>query len=144
MNLRDGLNMAAEEGLDLVEVAPQAKPPVCRIMDYGKYKYEQAKKAKEARKNQNIINIKEIQVGLKIEEHDLETKVKRARKFLENRDKVKLRIIFRGREITHQDQGLNLIKIIAEKVEDLGKPENKPRVEGRNMIVVISPHPEKK
>ncbi len=144
MNLRDGLNMAAEEGLDLVEVAPQAKPPVCRIMDYGKYKYEQAKKAKEARKNQNIINIKEIQVGLKIEEHDLETKVKRARKFLENRDKVKLRIIFRGREITHQDQGLNLIKIIAEKVEDLGKLENKPRVEGRNMIVVISPHPEKK
>lgn len=144
MPLREALNLAGDKAQDLVEVAPQAKPPVCRIMDYGKYKYEQSKKAKEAKKNQNIVNVKEVQLGLKIEDHDFNTKLKRARKFLENRDKVKLRIIFRGREITHRELGLNLVHRFTQEVEDLAKMENKPKMEGRNMIVIYSPIAENK
>lgn len=144
MSLRDGLNLAGEKELDLVEVAPQAKPPVCRVMDYGKYKYEQAKKAKEAKKNQNVVNVKEVQVGLKIEEHDFNTKLRMARKFLGNNDKVKLRIKFRGREITHKDQGHEILKQFEEAINDLGKLENKPKMEGRNMIAIFSPISEKK
>ncbi len=144
MSLRDGLNLAGEKELDLVEVAPQAKPPVCRVMDYGKYKYEQAKKAKEAKKNQNIVNVKEVQVGLKIEEHDFNTKLRMARKFLGNNDKVKLRIKFRGREITHKDQGHEILRHFEEGIKDLGKLENKPKMESRNMIAIFGPISEKK
>lgn len=144
MSIHDGLDLAGEKGLDLVEVAPQAKPPVCRVMDYGKYKYEQAKKAKEAKKNQNVVNVKEVQVGLKIEEHDFNTKLRMARKFLENKDKVKLRIKFRGREITHKDQGHDILNKFEESIKDLGKLENKPKMEGRNMIAIFSPISENK
>ncbi len=143
MSLRDGLNLAGDKDMDLVEVAPQAKPPVCRVMDYGKYKYEQAKKAKEAKKNQNVVNVKEVQVGLKIEEHDFNTKLRMARNFLGNNDKVKLRIKFRGREITHKDQGHEILKQFEEGIKDLGKLENKPKMEGRNMIAIFGPISEK-
>ncbi len=144
MSVRDGLDLAGGKGLDLVEVAPQAKPPVCRVMDFGKYKYEQAKKAKEAKKNQNVVNVKEVQVGLKIEEHDFNTKLRMARKFLGNKDKVKLRIKFRGREITHKDQGHDILNKFEESIKDMGKLENKPKMEGRNMIAIFSPISENK
>lgn len=144
MGIRDALQLAEGKEKDLVEVAPQAKPPVCRIMDYGKYKYEQAKKAKEAKKNQNVVNVKEIQLGLKIEDHDFTTKLNRARKFLANKDKVKLRIIFRGREITHQELGMALVERFTADVADLAKIESKPKMEGRNMIAVYSPLTDKK
>ncbi|WP_127017023.1 translation initiation factor IF-3 [Anoxybacter fermentans] len=143
MPLSKAQDLAYEKGLDLVEVAPQAKPPVCRIMDYGKYKYEQAKKAKEAKKNQNIINVKEIQLSLKIEDHDLFVKIKRARKFLENRDKVKVRVKFRGREITHKDLAIELLDRFVKELEDVGKVENQPKMEGRNMILILGPKAEK-
>ena len=143
MPIREALNIARDSGLDLVEVAPQAKPPVCRVMDYGKYKYKQDKKMRESRKSQNVISVKEIQVGLKIEEHDFNTKLRRARKFLSSRDKVKLRIMFRGREITHKEIGLVLFNRFAEGVKDLGTVDREPKLEGRNMIAVFNPIPEK-
>lgn len=139
MSIRDAQDLAYDKGLDLVEVAPQAKPPVCRVMDYGKYKYEQSKKAKEAKKNQNIVSIKEVQLGLKIEDHDFFVKVKRAREFLENKDKVKVRVKFRGREITHKELGVQLLDRFIKETEDLGKVESKPKMEGRNMILILGP-----
>lgn len=139
MSIRDAQDLAYDKGLDLVEVAPQAKPPVCRVMDYGKYKYEQSKKAKEAKKNQNIVSIKEVQLGLKIEDHDFFVKVKRARDFLENKDKVKVRVKFRGREITHKELGVQLLDRFIKETEDLGKVESKPKMEGRNMILILGP-----
>ncbi len=137
--LEKALTFAEEKGLDLVEVAPQARPPVCRIMDFGKYKYEQAKKSREAKKNQNIISIKEVQLGLKIEDHDFFVKVKRARTFLESKNKVKVRVKFRGREITHKDLGTALLKRFIEELEDISKVESQPRLEGRNMILILGP-----
>lgn len=139
MAIREAQDLAYEKGLDLVEVAPQGKPPVCRVMDYGKYKYEQAKKAKEAKKNQNIVNVKEVQLGLKIEDHDFMVKVNRARDFLENKDKVKVRVKFRGREITHKELGVALLDRFIKATEDLAKVESKPKMEGRNMILMLGP-----
>lgn len=139
VNIKQAQQMADEKNLDLVEVAPQAKPPVCRIMDYGKYKYEQAKKAKEARKNQNIITVKEVQLGLKIEDHDFYVKVKRARKFLEEKNKVKIRVKFRGREITHKELGSELLERFVKELAEVGKIENRPKMEGRNMILLLGP-----
>ncbi len=135
--------MAEERGLDLVEVAPKARPPVCRIMDYGKYKYEQAKKAKEAKKNQNVINVKEVQLGVKIEDHDFDVKVKMARRFLNDKDKVKVRLKFRGREITHKEIGYELMNRLIEETEDLGKVESRPRMEGRDMLMFLAPRSDK-
>lgn len=143
VSIKRALAMSEESGLDLVEVAPQAKPPVCRIMDYGKFKYEQAKKAKEAKKNQNIITVKEVQLGLKIEDHDFFVKVKRARTFLEAKDKVKVRVKFRGREITHKELGSELLNRFAKEVEDISKVENAAKMEGRNMIMILGPITEK-
>ncbi len=141
LSIRDALVKAEERGLDLVEVAPQAKPPVCRIMDYGKYKYEQAKKAKEAKKNQNIITVKEVQLGLKIDDHDFMVKVRRARSFLENKDKVRVRVKFRGREITHKELGTEILDRFTQELEDIGKVENTPKMEGRNMVLILGPKP---
>lgn len=137
--LRQAIAMAEERELDLVEVAPQAKPPVCRIMDFGKYKFEQAKKAREAKKNQNVVSVKEIQLGLKIEDHDFFVKVKHARGFLEDKDKVKVRVKFRGREITHKELGDELLNRFIQETEDLARVESAPKMEGRNMILILGP-----
>ncbi|SHE52908.1 translation initiation factor IF-3 [Seinonella peptonophila] len=137
--LREALKLAAEANLDLVNVAPQAKPPVCKIIDYGKYRYEQSKREKEARKNQKTTQIKEIRLSPSIEEHDVNTKLKNVRKFLSNGDKVKLAIRFRGREITHQELGRRILDRIAKEVNDCSDVERQPRLEGRQMIMVLSP-----
>lgn len=134
------MKLSDEKGLDLVEVAPQAKPPVCKIMDYGKYKYEQAKKAKKAKKNQNVMNVKEVQMGVKIEEHDFNVKLKMAKRFLKNKDKVKVRVKFRGRELMHKELGYELMDKLVEGVGDLGKVESKPKMEGRNMFMFLTPN----
>lgn len=143
MTFKQALAFAEERGLDLVEVAPQAKPPVCRVMDFGKFKYEQAKKARDAKKNQTIVSIKEIQLGLKIEDHDFFVKVKHAREFLEARDKVKVRVRFRGREITHKELGDELLNRFIKETEDVGRVESMPKMEGRNMILMLGPKTEK-
>lgn len=136
--------LAQQAGLDLVEVAPQAKPPVCRVMDYGKYKFQQSKREKEARKKQKIINVKEVKLRLGIEEHDFEVKAKNAIRFLENGDRVKVTIMFRGREIAHANLGSALCERFAERVKDFGIVDKKPVVEGRNMIMHLSPKQDKK
>ena len=144
MSSREALQMAVEAGLDLVEVAPQARPPVCRIMDYGKFKFEQSKRAKEARKKQRVISVKEVKLRLGIEGHDFEVKAKNAIRFLENGDRVKVTVMFRGREITHSQLGKVLCERLAERVKQYGQVEKHPSVEGRNMIMILTPKPEKK
>ncbi|MGE5592104.1 MAG: translation initiation factor IF-3 [Betaproteobacteria bacterium] len=139
MVVREGLRIAAEKGLDLVEVAPNAKPPVCRLLDYGKYKYEQAKRDREARKKQRIMDIKEVRMTPKIEGHDFQVKVRNAQKFLQDGDKVKATVRFRGREIVHADIGRALLLDLAEEVKDYGVIEREPRVEGKHMIMVLAP-----
>lgn len=139
MPINRGRQIAEERGLDLVEVAPQASPPVCKIMDYGKYKYRQKKKEQEARKNQVVINVKEVKLRPKIGEHDFQVKLKAARRFLKDNDKVKATIMFRGREIVHKDIGRELLERLAEETSDLGHVESKPKMEGRNMIMTIAP-----
>ncbi|MDK2931478.1 MAG: translation initiation factor IF-3 [Bacillota bacterium] len=139
MVVREGLRIAAERGLDLVEVAPNAKPPVCRLLDYGKYKYEQAKRDREARKKQRTMDIKEVRMTPKIEGHDFQVKVRNAQKFLQDGDKVKATVRFRGREIVHADIGRALLLDLAEEVKDYGVIEREPRVEGKHMIMVLAP-----
>lgn len=139
LSIRDALRAAGERNLDLVCVAPTAKPPVCRIMDYGKYKFEQAKREKEARKNQKVINIKEIRLSPTIEEHDFQTKLKAAQRFLADGDKVKVAVRFRGRQITHTDIGQQVLLQMAEALKDQASVEREPKVEGRNMIMILAP-----
>ncbi len=139
MPIKEGLRIAAEQGLDLVEVAPQAKPPVCRIMDYGKYKYEQSKRERDARKKQRVINIKEVKIRPRIENHDFQVKVKNARRFLSDGDKVKVTLMFRGREITHASLGHDLCLKFFNELEDVAVMEKQPKVEGRNMIMILAP-----
>ncbi|WP_185955996.1 translation initiation factor IF-3 [Melghirimyces algeriensis] len=141
--LREALRLAQEADLDLVNVAPKAKPPVCRIMDYGKYRYEQSKREKEARKKQKTIQVKEIRFSPSIEEHDINTKLRNVKKFLNKGDKVKLTIRFRGREITHQDLGRQILVRMAEEVKDISDVERQPKMEGRHMIMILSPKKEK-
>ncbi|WP_027724111.1 translation initiation factor IF-3 [Tuberibacillus calidus] len=140
---QEALDMARNVNLDLVLVAPNAKPPVCRIMDYGKYRYEQQKKEKEARKNQKVINVKEIRLSPSIEEHDFNTKLRSARKFLEKGDKVKASIRFRGRAITHSDLGRQVLERLAKECEDIGVIEAAPKMEGRSMFLILAPKNEK-
>ncbi|MEQ6896678.1 translation initiation factor IF-3 [Microbacterium sp. KR10-403] len=135
--------LAQEADLDLVEVAPNSKPPVVKIMDYGKYKYEAAQKAKEARRNQANTVLKEVRFRLKIEAHDYTTKLKRAEGFLQAGDKVKAMILFRGREQQRPELGVRLLKKFAEDVAELGTVESNPRIDGRNMVMVIAPHKNK-
>lgn len=139
VSLRDALYAAEEAGLDLVEVSPNADPPVCKILDYGKYKYEAQKKANEARKKQKIIEVKEIKLRPNIDEHDYEIKMKAMRRFLEEGDKVKVTMRFRGREMAHQDIGMNVLVKVREALDDLGKVEQMPKLEGKQMIMVLAP-----
>ncbi|MFX4261362.1 translation initiation factor IF-3 [Pelotomaculum propionicicum] len=136
---RDALRIAEEKQLDLVEISPAAKPPVCKIMDYGKYKYEQSKREKEAKKKQKIISVKEVKLRPSIEDHDFEVKAKNAARFLKDGDKVKATIIFRGREIVHTQLGQKLLKRLAEQVKDFSLVERQPKLEGKNMIMILSP-----
>ncbi len=139
VSLRDALFAAEEAGLDLVEVSPNADPPVCKILDYGKYKYEAQKKANEARKKQKIIEVKEIKLRPNIDEHDYDIKMKAMRRFLEEGDKVKVTMRFRGREMAHQDIGMNVLVKVRDTLEDLGKVEQMPKLEGKQMIMVLAP-----
>jgi len=134
------LRLAQEADLDLVEVAPNSKPPVAKIMDYGKFKYEEAQKAKEARRNQANTILKEVRFRLKIDTHDYETKRKRAEGFLLAGDKVKAMILFRGREQSRPEQGVRLLQRFAEDVAEFGSVESTPTIDGRNMVMVIGPH----
>lgn len=143
ISVREALQMAQDANLDLVAVAPTAKPPVCRIMDYGKFKFEQSKKEKEARKNQKVISIKEVRLSPTIEEHDFQTKLRHVQKFLEQGDKVKLSIRFRGRAITHSEIGKNVLEKLAEQVKDLCIVERTPKMEGRSMLMILAPKNEK-
>lgn len=140
MHPRDAMKVAEEQGLDLVEVSPNSKPPVCKIMDYGKYKYEQRKKEREARKNQKTIEVKEVKLRPGIEDHDFNTKVHHAARFLGEGNKVKITIMFRGREITHPELGRELCERVAEDVQDIAKVEKAPKVEGRNMTMMLVPY----
>lgn len=141
--IRKALDLAREADLDLVEVAPQAKPPVAKLMDYGKFKYESAQKAREARKNQANTALKEIRFRLKIDEHDYETKKGHVTRFLSGGDKVKVMIMFRGREQSRPEMGIKLLNRLAADVSELGTVESSPRVDGRNMVMVIAPHKSK-
>jgi translation initiation factor IF-3 len=135
----DAQRIADDQNLDLVEVAPNSDPPVCRIMDYGKFKYEQDIKAKKARKHQATVQIKEIKFRPKIDTHDYETKKKHVVRFLEAGAKVKVTIMFRGREMVHAERGLAILERLAEDVRDLATIENQPKLEGRNMHMLIQP-----
>ena len=139
MPTREALARAVTQGLDLVEISPTARPPVCRIMDYGKYRFEQAKREKEARKNQRIVQIKEVKFRPNIEDHDFDTKTKNAQRFLTEGDKVKATIMFRGREITHPELGRVLCERLAERLADIATVERQPKVEGKNMIIILAP-----
>jgi translation initiation factor IF-3 len=140
---REALRLAQEKELDLVNIAPTAKPPVCRIMDYGKYRYEQQKKEKESRKNQKVVEIKEVRLSPTIEEHDFQTKLRNTVKFLQGGNKVKLTIRFRGRAITHAEIGQQVMERLSKEVENLSTVERKPKIEGRSMIMILAPKSEK-
>ena len=138
---KEGLTRAQEAGLDLVEVAPNVKPPDCRILDLGKYLYSLDKKEKEARKKQKVIHIKEVKMTLKIEEHDYQTKLRNSRSFLERGDKVKLTMFFRGREITHMDLGLKIVQRFTEDISDIGEVERNAGLEGNAIQVYFTARP---
>ncbi|WP_368346384.1 translation initiation factor IF-3 [Pelagovum sp. HNIBRBA483] len=133
------LALAEEAGLDLVEISPNATPPVCKIMDYGKFKYETQKKEAEARKKQKIIEVKEVKFRPTTDTHDYDVKMRNVFKFLDNGDKVKVTLRFRGREMAHQDLGRQLLERVAEDIKELGKVDNMPKMEGRQMVMMISP-----
>ena len=137
------MQLAEEAGLDLVEISPNANPPVCKIMDYGKFKYEQQKRESEARKKQKIIEVKEVKFRPNTDTNDYQVKKKNVFKFLENGDKVKVTLRFRGREMAHQNLGRDLLLRVAEDIKELGKVENMPKMEGRQMIMMIAPLPQK-
>ncbi len=132
-------SLASERGLDLVEVAPGARPPVCRLMDYGKFKYEQARKAREAKKKQHIIHVKEVKLRPKIEEHDIDFKLRHARKFLEEGHKVKFTLMFRGREVTHPELGARVLERVLTELEDIAGVESNISHEGRTMTMLLAP-----
>lgn len=139
MSGRDAQRIAEERGLDLVEVAPNARPPVCRIMDYGKYKYEESKREREARKKQKVINVKEVKMRPNIDDHDFQVRARQAERFLQDGDKVKCTIMFRGRQIVHADLGKKVLDRLLEQVQPLCIVERPARVEGRNMIMILNP-----
>ena len=142
--IRKAMELAEEAGLDLVKIVPTAKPPVCKLMDYDKYRYEQSKKEREIRKNQKVVSIKEVQLSATIEENDVQTKFKNAVKFLQDGDKVKVSIRFRGRQIAHADIGMKIMQDFAARIEEYGSIERRPLLEGRNMIMILAPKAEKK
>ena len=134
-----GMELAEQAELDLVEISPNATPPVCKIMDFGKFKYEQQKRESEARKNQKVIEVKEVKFRPNTDTHDYEVKMRNVVKFLEKGDKVKVTLRFRGREMAHQNLGRELLERVAEDVKELGKVENMPKMEGRQMVMMIGP-----
>lgn len=142
VQLRDALQMAAEQHLDLVEVAPTAKPPVCRIMDFGKFKYEQQKREKEAKKKQKVVTVKEVKLRPNIEDHDFDVKFKNAQRFLEDGDKVKVTIMFRGRELSHPELGKKVLDKMAVQIKEIANIERAARLEGKNMIMILAPKPQ--
>ena len=137
--MKKALELALKEELDLVEVAPNADPPVCKIMDYGKFKYQQNKRTQEAKKKQTVIQVKEIKVRPKTDEHDLQVKIRHIKRFLEEKDKAKVTILFRGREIAYADQGTKVLERIKEELKDDAVVEQAPKMEGRNMIMILAP-----
>lgn len=139
VGIGDALEAAAGAGLDLVEVSPNADPPVCKILDYGKYKYEAQKRANEQRKKQKTVDVKEIKMRPGIDDHDYEVKMRAARKFLESGDKVKVTLRFRGREMAHQDLGAKVLERVRGELDEMAKVEAMPKMEGRQMIMVIAP-----
>lgn len=139
VRVEDALRLAEEAGLDLVEVAPEARPPVAKLMDYGKYKYEAAQKARDARRNQASTQLKEIRFRVKIDDHDFQVKKGHVTRFLEQGDKVKVMIMFRGREQSRPEAGIKLLQRLAEEVQELGTVESQPRQDGRNMTMVLAP-----
>ncbi len=143
MPTREALRRAEEQHLDLVEVAPKAKPPVCRIMDFGKYRYEQQKREKEAKKKQKVINIKEVKLRPHIEQHDFDVKLKNALRFIQEGNKVKVTIMFRGRELSHQELGREVLARVAETLGDQVTVERNAKLEGKNMTMIISPKAQK-
>ncbi len=139
VSLREGLDMAAEVGLELVEVSPNADPPVCKILDFGKFKYEAQKKKNEARKKQKVIEVKEVKLRPNIDDNDYEVKMRAMRKFLTEGDKVKVTLRFRGREMAHQHLGMAVLDRVREAIDDLAKVESMPRMEGRQMVMIVAP-----
>ena len=143
MSAPQALDIAEEKELDLVKIAPTAKPPVCKLMDYGKYRFEQSKREKEARKNQKVISVKEVRLSPTIEEHDMQVRVRDCVKFLQNGDRVKVSIRFRGRMITHSDVGLQVMNEFFARVKDYAVQDRKPSTEGRTMTMMLSPKQDK-
>ena len=141
---QEAIEMAFDRGLDVFLVAPNAKPPVAKFMDYNRFKYEQSRKQREAKKKQNITELKEIRLSPSIQEHDLQTKIRQGRKFLENNDKLKLSIRFRGREMAFTDQGREIMEKYAERVSDISEVESKPKRDGRNMFMTLKPKKDNK
>jgi len=139
----EALRIAEQDGLDLVLVSPNAKPPVARVIDYGKYRYEQQKREKEQRKNQKTVNVKEIRLSPTIDDHDFDTKLRQGRNFVEKGDKVKVSIRFRGRAITHKDIGREVLERFAEGMNDIAQVESKTQMEGRNMFMMLAPKTDK-
>lgn len=143
MSAQEALKIAEEKNLDLVKIAPQAVPPVCKIMDYGKYRFEQTKREKEAKKNQHVVEIKEVRLSLGIDTHDFETKVNHAKRFLTSGNKVKVSIRFRGREMAHTENGLVIMKQFSEACEEFGNVEKAAKLEGKSMMMFLAPKPKK-
>lgn len=139
MSVDEAMSHAEQFGLDLVEVSPNADPPVCKILDYGKFKYEAQKKKNEAKKKQKVIEVKEIKMRPNIDEHDYQTKMRSVNRFLGDGDKVKLTMRFRGREMAHQELGLNVLKRVQAEISEIAKVEAHPKLEGRQMIMVVAP-----
>jgi len=139
MPLQQALEAAREEGLDLVEVAPNADPPVCKIMDYGKFKYLQSKRSQEAKKKQTVIQVKEVKVRPKTDDHDIQTKLRHIRRFLAQKDKAKVTVIFRGREIAFKERGAMVLQKILDELQDEAVVEMPPKMEGRNMVMILAP-----
>jgi translation initiation factor IF-3 len=137
--IRKALELAAMEHLDLVEVAPNAAPPVCKVMDYGKFKYQQNKRSQEAKKKQTVIQVKEVKIRPKTDEHDLQVKIRHIKRFLAQKDKAKVTILFRGREIAYADQGMKVLERIREELKDEILIEQQPKMEGRNLIMILAP-----
>ncbi len=143
MSADEALKIAEEKNLDLVKIAPQAVPPVCKIMDYGKYRFEMTKREKEAKKNQHVVEIKEVRLSLNIDTHDFETKVNHAKRFLTSGNKVKVSIRFRGREMAHTENGIVIMKQFSDACEGFGNVEKAAKLEGKSMMMFLSPKPKK-
>lgn len=143
MNTKDAQQLADDKNMDLVKVSPNAKPPVCKILDYGKFRYEEIQRLKEAKKNQKAVVIKEIRMSVRVEEHDINVKIKNCIKFLEQGNRVKVAIRFRGREMAYTEQGKDVLLNFAERVTDLAVVEKSPKLEGRNMVMYLAPKKDK-